>query len=75
MSTTPGLVHNLWVKSSYSGNGGADCVEWAPTAAALRGVVPVRDSKDPGGPALRFTPEAWSSFVGAVARGELARQP
>ncbi|WP_373313765.1 DUF397 domain-containing protein [Kitasatospora xanthocidica] len=30
----------------------------------------VRDSKDPDGPALAFTPAAWQSFVSAVRAGE-----
>ncbi|WP_459647663.1 DUF397 domain-containing protein [Kitasatospora sp. Ki12] len=30
----------------------------------------VRDSKDPDGPALAFTPAAWQSFVSAVCAGE-----
>ncbi|MER8155270.1 DUF397 domain-containing protein [Streptomyces sp. NPDC094472] len=58
-----------WFTSSYSDNGGA-CVEVAANLVALRGVVPVRDSKDPHGPALMFEPTAWSSFVSAVGRGE-----
>ncbi|GAA3039865.1 DUF397 domain-containing protein [Kitasatospora sp. NPDC127116] len=44
----------VWRKSSYS-NGDGDCVE---VAEGIAGMVPVRDSKDPHGPALRFTPEA-----------------
>ncbi|MEQ4305159.1 DUF397 domain-containing protein [Plantactinospora sp. B6F1] len=49
-----------WFKSSRSsGNGGA-CVE---VARNLPGVVGVRDSKDPAGPALAFGPAAWRSFV------------
>nr|WP_320066302.1 DUF397 domain-containing protein [Micromonospora sp. RTGN7] len=31
------------------------------------GVVGVRDSKDPAGPALTFTPTAWRDFVARVA--------
>ncbi|MEU8875719.1 DUF397 domain-containing protein [Streptomyces javensis] len=58
-----------WFKSSYSDNGGA-CIEVAANLVASRGVVPVRDSKDPHGPALMFEPTAWSSFVSAVRRGE-----
>ncbi|NUH35425.1 DUF397 domain-containing protein [Streptomyces samsunensis] len=58
-----------WFKSSYSDNGGA-CIEVAANLVASRGVVPVRDSKDPHGPALMFQPTAWSSFVSAVRRGE-----
>ncbi|MEU6956191.1 DUF397 domain-containing protein [Streptomyces sp. NPDC045714] len=62
-STTP-----QWVKSSYSNNGGT-CVEWAPRTASATGTVPVRDSKNPGGPALAVTAEAFSSFVAGVKAG------
>ncbi|AXK34476.1 DUF397 domain-containing protein [Streptomyces armeniacus] len=60
-----------WLKSSYSENGGA-CVEVAGNLVASRGVVPVRDSKNPHGPALAFESAAWSSFVGAVRGGEFS---
>lgn len=56
----------IWHKSSYSGGSGA-CVETAfPNAASTA----VRDSKDPEGPHLRFTPAAWDTFVSAVVAGE-----
>ncbi|WP_092382059.1 DUF397 domain-containing protein [Micromonospora phaseoli] len=42
-----------------SGQGGA-CVEVADN---LPGLVAVRDSKDPAGPALAFAPAAWHTFV------------
>ncbi|MEU1628646.1 DUF397 domain-containing protein [Streptomyces sp. NPDC020096] len=71
MSTTPDLSRAEWLKSSYSGNGGANCVEWAPSHASS-GVVPIRDSKDPQGPTLLFSPQAWASFVSAVTAGEFA---
>ncbi|MBV9022678.1 MAG: DUF397 domain-containing protein [Streptomycetaceae bacterium] len=71
MSNTPDLSHAEWVTSSYSGNGGRDCVEWAP-AYVDSGVVPVRDSKDPDGPALTFGPSAWSAFITAVQRHEFS---
>lgn len=58
-----------WFKSSYSNNGG-DCVEVAANLVASRGIVPVRDSKEPHGPALVFESFAWSSFVAAVKGGE-----
>ncbi|MGV9853698.1 DUF397 domain-containing protein [Streptomyces sp. NPDC003442] len=58
-----------WFKSSYSDNGG-QCIEVAANLVASRGVVPVRDSKDPHGPALMFESTAWSSFVSAVRHGE-----
>ncbi|WP_395292827.1 DUF397 domain-containing protein [Kitasatospora hibisci] len=63
----PDLSGASWVKSSYSNNGG-QCVE---ISASLPGVVPVRDSKDPGGPALVFPADAWRSFIAGVRTGEL----
>ncbi|MGW3075563.1 MULTISPECIES: DUF397 domain-containing protein [unclassified Kitasatospora] len=60
------LAAARWMKASYSQQGG-NCVEVAPSFPS---VVPVRDSKDPEGPALVFPTEAWSSFVAAVRSGE-----
>jgi hypothetical protein len=56
-----------WRKSSYSGPNADNCVEVIDGYASG---IPVRDSKDPHGPALVIGPAAWSSFVTAVARGE-----
>ncbi|MFJ2955376.1 DUF397 domain-containing protein [Streptomyces sp. NPDC087270] len=58
-----------WFTSSYSANGG-QCVEVAANLAASRGIVPVRDSKDPGGPVLAFPADAFASFVAGVKAGE-----
>ncbi|MFJ4094592.1 DUF397 domain-containing protein [Kitasatospora sp. NPDC089913] len=55
-----------WFKSSYSDNGG-QCVE---VSASFPGAVPVRDSKDPEGPALVFPADAWSAFLAGVQAGE-----
>ncbi|MBM0229019.1 MULTISPECIES: DUF397 domain-containing protein [Micromonospora] len=52
-----------WRKSSHSGDEGA-CVEMAVLPAA----VAVRDSKDPTGPTLVFSPAAWAAFTGAPPR-------
>ena len=58
-------VDNLpWFKSSYSAGNG-NCVEVAFTTEA----VAVRDSKNPAGPVLRFSVDAWQGFVGAVRSG------
>ncbi|MGW4892312.1 DUF397 domain-containing protein [Kitasatospora sp. NPDC004240] len=57
-----------WRKSSYSGNNGGECVE---VALGSTGLVPVRDSKDPGGPVLTFPAPAWRAFVAAVQAGDL----
>ncbi|MBC3985527.1 DUF397 domain-containing protein [Streptomyces sp. AC536] len=56
-----------WTKSSYSSNGG-NCVEIA-TNLATYGTIPVRDSKDPHGPALTFDTSAWSAFVASLKAG------
>jgi hypothetical protein len=67
------LTHACWRKSSYSsGNGGA-CVEVAVMARAKEGsgrVIAVRDSKDPDGPALIFTPAEWTTFTAGTRAGE-----
>ncbi|WP_130796928.1 DUF397 domain-containing protein [Streptomyces otsuchiensis] len=60
-----------WVKSSYSNNGGS-CVEWAPQVASTTGTVPVRDSKNPAGPALAVPAGAFAAFVTGVKTGEIA---
>ena len=52
-----------WIKSSYSGPTGGNCVE---TAALPGGGVAVRDSQVPAGPALVFSAAAWGAFVGGV---------
>jgi Domain of unknown function (DUF397) len=52
--------HVTWRKSSYSGNNGGGCVEVARGHAAA---VAVRDSKDPDGPKLAFTPADWRQFI------------
>ncbi|MEW1659516.1 DUF397 domain-containing protein [Streptomyces sp. NPDC093707] len=49
-------------KSSYSTQEGA-CVEVAPTST---GGHAVRDSKNPTGPHLTFTPHAWRAFATAL---------
>ncbi|MEU8875338.1 DUF397 domain-containing protein [Streptomyces javensis] len=55
-----------WYKSSYSGGDQGECLEVARGHAG----IPVRDSKDPHGPALIFGPSVWAAFVSAVTRGE-----
>lgn len=53
-----------WRKSSYSGNGGGDCVE----VGQGQDVIAVRDTKDRTGPMLRFAPETWRRFADQVKR-------
>ncbi|GAA4233063.1 DUF397 domain-containing protein [Actinomadura meridiana] len=56
------LTGAVWRKSSHSGSGD-QCVEVAPLSSDLRAV---RDSKDPGGPALVLTPSAWRNLLSAI---------
>ncbi|MFF0154474.1 DUF397 domain-containing protein [Micromonospora sp. NPDC005203] len=58
------LTGARWRKSTRSNGSGGACVEVADN---LPGVVAVRDSKDPSGPALFFAPDAWRAFVGLGA--------
>jgi Domain of unknown function (DUF397) len=58
-------VLTSWHKSSYSGSENGACVE---IADGVPGSVPVRDSKNPQGPAVVFESATWSSFVTAVQR-------
>ena len=56
-------VEPRWQKSSYSGNGGGDCVE---VALNLPNVVAVRDSKDPDGAVLVIEAVEWRKFIAYV---------
>ena len=55
-----------WRKSSHSGANGGACVE----VGTVSRVVAVRDSKDPDGPKLTFSPAEWRAFVAGVKAGE-----
>lgn len=52
-----------WRKSTHSNGQNGACVE---VATNLAGVRLIRDSKDPSGPALDFSPAAFATFVDAV---------
>lgn len=55
-----------WRKSSASA-AGDNCVEVADLPSGGRAV---RDSKDPSGPQLLFTPGEWDAFITGVKGGE-----
>ncbi|GGQ88026.1 DUF397 domain-containing protein [Couchioplanes caeruleus] len=57
------LTGARWHKSTRSGSNGGDCVEVADN---LPGIVAVRDSKDPDGPALVFPRDTWRAFVDSL---------
>ncbi|MFF7553000.1 DUF397 domain-containing protein [Streptomyces olivaceus] len=59
--------HLTWLKSSYSGDEGGECVEVAPGSTAIH----VRDSKEPGGARLAFPRSAWSGFLSGIGHRHL----
>lgn len=74
----------MWRKSSYSGTNG-HCVEvaWNKSSHSFSdgncvetatgcGWVHVRDSKNPDGPLLTFSPQAWAAFTAGVKTGKYA---
>jgi hypothetical protein len=60
------LSRAVWRKSTRSG-GQENCVE---VTGNLPGIVAVRDSKNAGGPALRFAHGTWDSFTSKVKSGK-----
>lgn len=58
-----------WVKSSLSFANG-NCVEVTELPG---GSVGVRNSRDPGGPVLRFTRGEWDAFLDGARLGEFDR--
>jgi len=55
-----------WRKSTKSGPNCDNCVE----VAFVENAIAVRDSKDPDGPVLVFTPAEWDAFIGGAKDGE-----
>jgi Domain of unknown function (DUF397) len=54
----------VWRKSSRS-YGAGNCVEVAVPSPEC---ICVRDSKDPHGVVLRFTPSEWDAFIGDIRK-------
>jgi hypothetical protein len=60
-------VGRCWRKSSYSGNGGAECVE---VTTRQPGIIAVRDSKELYGPVLTVAAAGWRDFIADVKTGQ-----
>lgn len=56
-----------WIKSSYSGSQGGNCVE-AIADPRNRGIL-VRDAKDREGAVLGFRADAWRRFADDIKAG------
>lgn len=63
-SSTDHLAGVAWRTSSRCGTGA--CVQ----VAAVNGMVAVRDSKNPHGPVLTYTPQEWADFIAGAKNGE-----
>ena len=57
-----------WIKAKASSHNGA-CVE----IAAASGNIAMRDSKDPAGPVLVYTPVEFAAFLDGARSGEFDR--
>ncbi|MGQ4513134.1 DUF397 domain-containing protein [Streptomyces sp. DW26H14] len=60
--STESVPDGVWFKSSYSDQGGGNCLEVADRGAH----VGIRDSKATHGPALSLPRAAFKAFIGSV---------
>jgi Domain of unknown function (DUF397) len=58
-------VNTGWIKATAS-DGGGNCVQLRRSGDT----VEVRDSKDPDGPVLRFTPSEFAAWLDGAKRAE-----
>lgn len=68
---SPPRVHGaVWMKSTFSGPTGGNCVE---LAHLYGGQVAIRNSRHKSGPALLFTAAEWDAFLAGAKSGEFDR--
>ena len=79
---TGGAVHLLAKGTTLSPRGNqAPAVSWQKARKSLAngscvevgradGLIAVRDSKDPEGPVLHYTPAEWDAFLDGARKGE-----
>jgi hypothetical protein len=60
------LANAIWRRSTRSGPYSDNCVE----VAFVDGAIAMRDSKNPSGSVLIFTPSEWDAFVEGAKDGE-----
>ncbi|MEV0323327.1 DUF397 domain-containing protein [Streptomyces sp. NPDC050658] len=66
LEVTAPSTYASWRKSTYSGGDSGDCLEVDDTACPTNAHIPVRDSKNPTGPAVVFASPAWTAFITAL---------
>jgi hypothetical protein len=66
MKEKPDLTNAVWRRSARGDDDTGACVE----VAILGDGYAVRNSTDPDGPVLYFTPAEWEAFVGGAKDGE-----
>ncbi|GAA2713111.1 DUF397 domain-containing protein [Actinoplanes palleronii] len=59
------MLDHTWRTSTRSGSNG-QCVQ----VRLVADTVEVRDSKDPNGPVLAFTPGEWDALLAGAKNGE-----
>jgi hypothetical protein len=67
------LTGAAWRKASSTGEADEACVEIAVLPGSKEGsdqVIAMRDSGQPDGPVLIFTPDEWRAFTAGVQDGE-----
>jgi Domain of unknown function (DUF397) len=67
------LTGAVWRRPARGGAEDGSCIEVAVVAGSKEGsdhVIAMRDGRNPGGPALIFTPEEWRAFTAGVMDGE-----
>ena len=69
MSAPQPIPFAAWHISSFSADGGGDCVEAGPLTDHTPRIA-VRHSKHPNGPTLIYTQAEWKAFISGVRSGE-----
>lgn len=62
------MIETEWIKASAS-SGAGQCVEQKRNAD---GTISLRDSKNPTGPTLTFTPAEYSAWLDGAKKGEFS---
>ena len=60
----PRPVNVDWLVSTFCAGG--NCVQ----VAAIGDAIAIRDSKNPDGPVLRYSPEEWRDFLAGAKNGD-----